>query len=534
MLVRVQLGGEERRMGVDEFEGMCRSGEVGPETPVERDGGWVAAAEWPGFAALRASPAAALMARWREPAVPWVTAITIGLATRIFIGANLDPTQGAYVYEALVRNTPDVFERGESWRLLSYALLHANLPHLLSNAAGILVAGLALERLLGSVAMLAVLSSSVLVGGLLSAIRLPEISTVGISAGDFGVLGACAALGVRFGGLLPRGAQAAFGSVAALMTLQFFSGGLTAAGVDNWAHFGGLVAGLLLGAIYRPAIPAWRRHNRMVHGLVASAALITLVGIGLFGHRMIPWTAYAQDGVAAERPAWWGVQVSRSGGRGFGAPDRESAVSLSSSKLATRTEPRAVLAGEIGRIARLDPQATVSGESAAGAEARAVVAYLADGQRRVATYRVAVRGLYATIGVVDVRAEARLEEALVRRTLDQWSLVDPPAVAKARAQGSGWKAKMDSAIALAEFGELDEASVRFDEARAANPLEDDIDVAEVRVLHALGDPRGAAVATEALVRFPESRKLIAAAALVGVQPPYLGEGAAPEPSEFNR
>ena len=519
MLVRVQLGGEERRVGVDEFEAMVRSGEVGPETPVERDGAWISAGEWPDFEGLRASPVSALAARWRAPSVPWVTAIVLGIATRMFFWIRLDPEGSSPVGELLVRNTPDVFERGESWRLITYALLHANLPHLLSNGAGILVAGVALERLLGGTAMLSVLSSSVLVGGVLSAVRMPERGTIGISAGDFGLLGACAALGVRFGGLLPRGAQAAFGSTAALCTLQFFAGGLGSTGVDNWCHFGGLVTGLVLGGLYKPAITAWHAHNRRVHVVVAVVSAAVLLGLALAGDRLIPWTEYRADGVVAERPAWWGVQVSRSGGRGYGASDRESAVSLSTSKHGKLTTAAQIVATEVARIQRLDANAAATSEVRQEKEARATVLYTADGQRRVVSYRVATRGLYATVGAVDVQEGARLADDLVQRGLEQWKLEDPPTVAKSRGGGPTWKGKVDAAVAIAELGELEPAIALFGEARALVPQEDDVDVAAIRVLHALGDARAVTFANDALARFPESRKVIAAAAVVGVTPP---------------
>ena len=254
VVVRVQRDGADRRMTVEEFEAGIRTGEIVPETPVEVGGAWIAAREWPTWAALRESTEAELHALWKRRTVPWVTALTLGLAIQVFrmefaaTGTNLG------LFQHLARDTTGILERGEGWRVLSYALLHADPGHILSNAAAIAVAGWALETMIGHRGVLAVLGSSIAAGAALGTLFSPEVPSVGISGGDFGLLGACAVLGLRYFDVIPIAARAAFGTTAALFTLWAFIGGITGERVDSWCHFGGLLAGLALGALYRPRV----------------------------------------------------------------------------------------------------------------------------------------------------------------------------------------------------------------------------------------------------------------------------------------
>lgn len=418
MIVRVQLHGDTRNVQPEELEALVREGVVGPETLVERDGQWIAARNWPGFAALRDDPEAQVRARWSAPIVPWATALVVGTAVRVHLGA---PGSGGWLHDTLARSTPAILERGEGWRVLGYGLLHANLPHLLSNMAAIVVAGIAFERLMGHGALVGVLVLSVATGGLASTFSLPGTPSVGMSAGDYGLLGACAVLGVRHGTAIPRAAQAAFGATAAIFTVWSFAGGLSAQGVDNTAHFVGLLTGVVLGAFYRPAIPAWRRQNRVVHGFVAALTALCVVLPAAWGPALVRFRTYEADGVVAERPAYWQVTVSRSGLRGYGPYDRSAAVSLDTRRLDEAHDAAVVFETERARVARVDPSATLTVLDAE----RAVVEYTAGNEPRSLRLRVVQRGAYATVGGVDTTRGARIAPLLAERVLERWTLRPP-------------------------------------------------------------------------------------------------------------
>ncbi len=508
MIVRIQSDGEERTLALDELEGLIREGKVGPETPIERDGRWLAAREWPGFAELRRDTAAMVRALWTRPTVPWVTAVIAGLAIRVHFASI---TTGGALHGALARETPAILERGEGWRLVGYGLLHSGLPHLLSNMTAIVVAGVAFERIMGHAALANVILLSVATGGLASAYSLPGTPSVGMSAGDFGLLGACAALGVRYGSLLPRAALGIFGATTAAFTLWAFANGLTAEGVDNSAHAVGLVTGVVSGAFYQPNIEPWRASNRWVHaGVLAIVAALSLAPI-VAGPSMVPMATYEADGASLSRPSYWQVQVSRSGLRGYGPFDRSAALAVSTRKHEHPPTAAEVVEAERARVARLDKAARVEVIDAEHAR----IAYTVDGRDRELWVRLAVRGLYATVGGVDTAKGARMAPRL-QAVIDEWTLTTPTEE-KAKLDGassSQWRVVIEAAAAQAALGDEAAAVKSFARAHELKPGEDDIAAAEVEALCRSAFPSCRDAVARALAAHPDSSKVTAAIARV--------------------
>ncbi len=495
-------------MALEELESLIREGRVGPETPVERDGRWLPARDWPGFAELRRDTASMVRALWTRPTVPWVTALVAGIAIRVHYASF---ATGGELHLALARETPAILERGEGWRLVGYGLLHSGLPHLLSNMTAIIVAGVAFERIMGHAALANVILLSVVTGGLASTYSLPGMPSVGMSAGDFGLLGACAALGVRYSSLLPRAALGIFGAATAGFTLWAFANGLTAEGVDNTAHAVGLVTGVVAGAFYRPNIEAWRRGNRRVHGAVLALVGLMVLGTVALGPSMVPMAAYEADGASLSRPSYWQVQVSRSGLRGYGPFDRSAAIAVSTRKHERPPSVAEVVESERLRVARLDQAARVETIDAE----HALVHYTVDGRDRELWLRVAVRGLYATTGGADTAAGARLAPRL-RASIDAWTL-GTPAEEKGKLDGatsSQWRVVIEAAAAHAALGDEAAAVASFARARGLRAGEDDIAAAEVEALCRSAFPTCRDAVERAGAEFPDSSKVMAAIARV--------------------
>lgn len=496
-------------MTVEEFEAGIRTGAIVPETPVEVDGAWIAARDWPTWAALRASTEAELHALWKRRTVPWVTAITLGLITQVFRLAFAETGSRLGLFEHLNRDTTGILERGEGWRMLTYALLHADPNHILGNAAGIAVAGWALETMIGHRGMLAVLGTSIAAGAALGALFSPEMPSVGISGGDFGLLGACAVLGLRYFDIIPVAARAAFGTTAALFTAWLFIGGTTGERVDSWCHFGGLLAGLALGALYRPRVRTWERTNRWAD-LGALAVVLTLVLAPLAaGHRLVPWEEWPADGALAKRPAWWTLQVSQSGLGGYGNGDRSSVISLDTARHDQPPTVSAVLQDCLDVVRRLDAAATLDEHDGD----RGTLRYHTGTEPRVVELRVFIRGLYATTAAVDARPDARFGPVLRAAILDDLVLATPDDLADDLADASSgyWKARLAGAVAMASMGDLKAASAGFAAARAAGDAAV-VDAAEIEILAALRDPDAPARIEAALAASPTDRRLRATAA----------------------
>ena len=144
---------------------------------------------------------------------------------------------------------------GEYWRLLTAVFLHSGWMHLGLNCFGLFVFGQQLEQLYGHGRYVALYLLAGLAGSVASyALNLSLASNaigVGASGAIFGVLGGLVAFFMshrdRLGDMGRR----------TLIGLLLLAGinlayGLATQGVDNYAHMGGLVAGVLLGLAFSP------------------------------------------------------------------------------------------------------------------------------------------------------------------------------------------------------------------------------------------------------------------------------------------
>lgn len=155
--------------------------------------------------------------------------------------------------EALVRGgglTVPLASAGEAWRLLSYALLHADALHLAVNALTLLFFGRFIEHRLGARTFALTLTLGAAGGGAL-ALRgaAPGTVVVGASGAVFALVGAAVAHIAREPALrrTPEGRQELVGLVALLAGQCAFD--LWSPRVSASAHLGGLLAGALVGAI---------------------------------------------------------------------------------------------------------------------------------------------------------------------------------------------------------------------------------------------------------------------------------------------
>lgn len=133
---------------------------------------------------------------------------------------------------------------GQWWRLITSIFLHGGLMHLFVNMAGLLFIGIFLEKHLGSIRYAAVYLISGVFASLCSIWWYKVTISVGASGAIFGLYGFLLVSLLRKN--VPRDMDKGF-----LIIVCTFIGinllmGLTE-GVDNAAHIGGLISGLILG-----------------------------------------------------------------------------------------------------------------------------------------------------------------------------------------------------------------------------------------------------------------------------------------------
>jgi membrane associated rhomboid family serine protease len=165
-----------------------------------------------------------------------------------------------------------VLENGEWWRLLTGLTLHHDPVHLLGN---VLIGGFLLLFLCGRLGVGLGFSLTMTAGTLGNAFNVIwkgyEHLAVGYSTAVFGTVGILCGLEMKRGGTV-RQLVVPLGAGLALLAMLGTEGEKT----DIWAHWWGLLVGLLLGmgAAHLPGLLLWGRRPRVVAGLL-------LTGLGL-------------------------------------------------------------------------------------------------------------------------------------------------------------------------------------------------------------------------------------------------------------
>jgi rhomboid protease GluP len=134
---------------------------------------------------------------------------------------------------------------GQWWRLLTCTGLHGGFGHLFGNLSALYVLGMALEHAVGPARVLVAYLVSGIGGSLLS-IALNPGPSVGASGAVFGMLGMTATVLFRHRTSIAVRDRRIYGVLVAWMIYSVATG-LLSPMIDNGAHIGGLVTGILLG-----------------------------------------------------------------------------------------------------------------------------------------------------------------------------------------------------------------------------------------------------------------------------------------------
>ncbi len=153
--------------------------------------------------------------------------------------------------------------RGEWWRLLTAPFLHDGVMHLFANMACLVYVGKCLEPLMNRTRYICIYLLSALAGSVASLLWHTEpIIAVGASGAIFGFYGAYIAL--LIGGIHPKNqTKFVLKETATFIGINLVAG--IVPGIDNAAHIGGLLCGLLLGFAFLASCKRTTRekpHNR--------------------------------------------------------------------------------------------------------------------------------------------------------------------------------------------------------------------------------------------------------------------------------
>lgn len=247
--------------------------------------------------------------------LPWVTLALIVVMAGLYFLAVMRGGSGDSLVLLLLISGAKInasVQDGEWWRLLASAFMHGSFTHLVVNAIGILLLGWFLENAMGKRFLLIAFALPAVVGGVVSVV-VTDYPSVGASGGMFGLLGATVGYAALRWRQIPRLVRSyVIGLPVAVGTSSIIHGTL-AANVDNSAHIGGILTGLLLGLLGVLIASRCSEALNFLGKVVAAATLLfTVYAAGSAVARMfyrfeLPPVEWAAKGEGEKRGHLWPV-----------------------------------------------------------------------------------------------------------------------------------------------------------------------------------------------------------------------------------
>jgi membrane associated rhomboid family serine protease len=199
------------------------------------------------------------------------------LAAAVLSGSGfglLDPSARALCRLGAL-NSAAIAESGQWWRLLTVMVLHAGLLHWAFNSWALWAFGPTLEHLLGRLRFVALYVGTGLVGAGASFAFNQTTLGVGASGAIFGLLGALIAFFFRrrqAGGSVP------LQNLLLVLLLNLFIASRTPS-IDNLAHIGGFLGGLVAMGLYDAAGP----RNRALQTVALTVPFLAGIALAVIG-----------------------------------------------------------------------------------------------------------------------------------------------------------------------------------------------------------------------------------------------------------
>ena len=175
------------------------------------------------------------------------TPTTILIIANILVYAYTSVASGNFleinmaVLEQLGQYNEYVIVRGWYWQLLTSMFVHVDFLHLFLNMLFLLIFGVRAEELFSEDEFFAIYFASGLLGNFLTLLMALDTRSAGASGAIFGMFGACVIyLRKMLGGSIIG---------ALIFSFYFLLLSYSSPEINLYAHFGGLVAGLVIGYV---------------------------------------------------------------------------------------------------------------------------------------------------------------------------------------------------------------------------------------------------------------------------------------------
>ena len=177
-----------------------------------------------------------------------VTNMLIGLNVLVFGATQLWPT----LQTRFMKNNAMIFY-GQSYRIFTSTLLHGSLQHLVMNMYSLSQVGPIVEQAFGAARFGAMYIGSGAVANVGTYLLGRSARSVGASGCLFGLIGALGLFFYRNKQILGPRADAGLESIKRTVVMNFMYS-MMLPGIDNGAHFGGLLGGALLCLCFGPRL----------------------------------------------------------------------------------------------------------------------------------------------------------------------------------------------------------------------------------------------------------------------------------------
>ena len=202
-----------------------------------------------------------------------VVAYLLQLISQFIFGQDLIIALGAKSNAAI--------RAGQVWRFFTPMLLHGSILHIGFNMYALYIIGIGVERRFGHGRFLLLYLLSGFAGSVFSFL-LSSADSIGASGAIFGLIGAEGIFLYQNRQLLGNQVRRAINNVIFIVVLNLVLG--LSPGIDNWAHVGGLMGGLIFawfaGPIWEPQgiSPNLRVvDQREPRDIIVGAAVVTII-----------------------------------------------------------------------------------------------------------------------------------------------------------------------------------------------------------------------------------------------------------------
>jgi rhomboid protease GluP len=249
---------------------------------------------------------------------PWLSVTNVLVAVNVlvflvmagFLGAGWIEVTDMTPYMMYGSSNAAATTDGQWWRLLTAMFIHFGVMHLVFNMWALLKVGHLVERLFGKFLFAFIYLGAGLAGGLLSLCwNGDKLWSAGASGAIFGIYGALLGYMAQEKHTLPKAVLQPLMKSTLIFAGYNLLYGLVHPGIDNCAHIGGLICGIVLGWICAlPVDSDSRKKHSGERFLAAVFVLIVICGAGAVKAPRYPyvvrdemaWSRAVKDFVAQE------------------------------------------------------------------------------------------------------------------------------------------------------------------------------------------------------------------------------------------